>query len=186
MSWEGFNPRSSHTKDSKKWYFLSPCLTLSIIRYVSRVKWSNPRKGVAPLSTPRCSSYWNGNLRVALDYGRQHYFLLICWSIFLSLYLINLFKINTHVFMRLWLIRILPDLCHIWQQRIRTMYDIKCPLGYCKEKKKRFNFNTMTWSHSQIPILKWWLKLVILKRKTCDEFQLDKFLYIWQFYNDSN
>ena len=32
-------------------------LTLSIIRYVSRVKWSNPGKGVAPFPTPRCSSY---------------------------------------------------------------------------------------------------------------------------------
>ena len=27
------------------------------IRYVSRVKWSNPEKGVAPSRTPRCSSY---------------------------------------------------------------------------------------------------------------------------------
>ena len=32
----------------KKWYLIPPCLTLSIIRYVSRVKWSNPVKGVAP------------------------------------------------------------------------------------------------------------------------------------------
>ena len=30
----------------KKWYLISPGLTLSIIRYVSRVNWSNPRKGV--------------------------------------------------------------------------------------------------------------------------------------------
>ena len=43
----------------------------SNIRYVSRVKWSNPGKGVAPSLTPRCSSYWKGSLRVALDYGRQ-------------------------------------------------------------------------------------------------------------------
>ena len=26
-----------------------------------RVKWSNPRKGVAPSPTPRCSSYWKGS-----------------------------------------------------------------------------------------------------------------------------
>ena len=26
----------------KKWYLMSPCLTLSIIRYVTRVKWNNP------------------------------------------------------------------------------------------------------------------------------------------------
>ena len=49
------------------------CLTLSIIRYVSRVKWSNPRKGVAPYSTPRCSSYWKGSLLVALDYSCHLY-----------------------------------------------------------------------------------------------------------------
>ena len=28
----------------KKWYSLAPCLTLNIISYVSRVKWSNPGK----------------------------------------------------------------------------------------------------------------------------------------------
>ena len=40
----------------KKWHLMSPCLTLSIIRYGSRVKWSNPGKGVAPSPTPQCSS----------------------------------------------------------------------------------------------------------------------------------
>ena len=40
-----------------------------------KVKWSNPEKGVAPSSTPRCSSYWKGSLLVALDYGRQLYLL---------------------------------------------------------------------------------------------------------------
>ena len=39
----------------KKWYLMPPCLTLSIIRYGSRVKWNNPRKGVAPSPTPCCS-----------------------------------------------------------------------------------------------------------------------------------
>ena len=33
----------------KKWYLIHPCLKPSIIRYGSRVKWSNPEKGVAPL-----------------------------------------------------------------------------------------------------------------------------------------
>ena len=32
----------------KKWYLLPPCFTLSTIRYVSRVKWSNPEKRVLP------------------------------------------------------------------------------------------------------------------------------------------
>ena len=64
----GFNPRSSHTK-TLKWYLIPPCLTLSIIRYGSRVKWSNPGNGVAPSPTPWCSSYRKGSLRVTLDYG---------------------------------------------------------------------------------------------------------------------
>ena len=55
----------------KKLYLMLSCLILSIIRYVSRVKWSNPGKGVAPSPTPRCSSYRKGSLLVTLDYGRQ-------------------------------------------------------------------------------------------------------------------
>ena len=58
----------------KKWYLMPPCLTLSIIRYGSRVRWSNPGKEVAPSPTPWCSSYRKGSLLVALDYGRQLYF----------------------------------------------------------------------------------------------------------------
>ena len=59
----------------KKWYLIPPCLTLSNVQYVSRVKWSNPGKGVALSSTLRCSSYRKGSLRVALDYSRQLYLL---------------------------------------------------------------------------------------------------------------
>ena len=44
----------------KKWYLMLLCLTLGILRYRSRVKWSNPGKGVAPFPTPRCGSYWKG------------------------------------------------------------------------------------------------------------------------------
>ena len=51
----------------KKWYLIPLCLTLGNIRYISRVKWSNPWKGVAPSPTPRCSSYWKRSLLVALD-----------------------------------------------------------------------------------------------------------------------
>ena len=32
----------------KKWYLIPPCLTLSIIRYGSKVMWSNPWNRVAP------------------------------------------------------------------------------------------------------------------------------------------
>ena len=53
---------------------IPPCLTLSIITYVSRVKWSNLGEGVAPSRTPLCSSYRKGSLQIILDYGRQLYF----------------------------------------------------------------------------------------------------------------
>ena len=67
---EGSNRRSCHTR-LLKWYLIYSCLTLSNIRYVSRVKWRNPEKGVAPSPTPRCSSYWKEKLLVPLIYGHQ-------------------------------------------------------------------------------------------------------------------
>ena len=36
----------------KKWYLMPLCLTLSIIRHGSRIKWGNPGKGAAPSPTP--------------------------------------------------------------------------------------------------------------------------------------
>ena len=72
----------------KKWYLMPPCLILSIIRYGSRVKWSNPGKGVAPSPTPWCSSYRKGSLRVTLEYRRQLYFyLLIYYYIYKHIYI---------------------------------------------------------------------------------------------------
>ena len=47
---------------------IPPCLTLSILRYRLRIKWSNQGKGMRT-PTPRCSSYRKGSLLVALDYG---------------------------------------------------------------------------------------------------------------------
>ena len=67
----------------------------------SRVKWSNPGKGVAPSPTPRCSSYWKGSPLVALDYDRQLYYtstLLGDFSFFhwhISFLLVNLMKFDT-------------------------------------------------------------------------------------------
>ena len=51
----------------KKWYLMPTCLTLSIIKFGSRVKWSNPWNAVASSPTPRCCSYWKGILRVTFD-----------------------------------------------------------------------------------------------------------------------
>ena len=42
----------------RKWYLIPPSLTLSIKRYESRIRWSNPGKGVVPSSISRCSSNW--------------------------------------------------------------------------------------------------------------------------------
>ena len=58
-------------KTLKKWYLIPLCLTLSIIRYVSKVKWGNPGKGKAPSPTPWYSSFWKWSLQVTLDYGCQ-------------------------------------------------------------------------------------------------------------------
>ena len=60
MAW-GSIPGWVIQKTKKKWYLIPLCLTLSIIRYLSGVKWSNPRKGVAPSATPWCSNYWKGS-----------------------------------------------------------------------------------------------------------------------------
>ena len=42
-----------------------------------RSKWSNSGKEVVPSSTPRCSSYWKGSLRVAPEYSRPIYYICI-------------------------------------------------------------------------------------------------------------
>ena len=57
----------------KKWCLIPPCFILSIIRYGSRVKWSNRGKGVALSPTPQCNSYWKGSLGIALNYGWPTY-----------------------------------------------------------------------------------------------------------------
>ena len=75
MAWEtSVQSQIKSFQRLKKWYLMLPCLTLSIIRYESRVKWSNPGNGIVLSPTPWCSSYWKGNLQVALDYGHQLYF----------------------------------------------------------------------------------------------------------------
>ena len=48
----GLSFRSNHTKDSKKLSWMLPWLTLSIIRYRSRVKWSNRGNGVVLFTNP--------------------------------------------------------------------------------------------------------------------------------------
>ena len=72
----------------EKWYLIPPCLTLSIIRYVSRVKWSNPRKGVAPSLTPQSEPSGRPRLQslTLLIYIYQSY-IYILYSRLLYLYI---------------------------------------------------------------------------------------------------
>ena len=71
MVWEtGVQPYVESYQRLKKWYLMLLCLTRSIIRYGSRVKWSNTGDGEVPFPTPWCSSYWKGSLRVTLDYSK--------------------------------------------------------------------------------------------------------------------
>ena len=66
-------------KRHKKWYLMPPCFTLSIIRYRSRVKWSNPGKGDASFPKPQSSSYWKGGFQIPLDYSDRHFFFFQWW-----------------------------------------------------------------------------------------------------------
>ena len=80
---------------------IPPCLTLSNIRCVSRVNWSNPGKGVVPSSTPRCSSYWRGSFWVALDYSRQLFFFTYIWcrkKIWINFWNVFFFSLISSIF----------------------------------------------------------------------------------------
>ena len=55
-------PSRSYQK-LKKCFLIPPCLRLRIIKYGSRVKWSNSGKEVAPSLIPWCSSYRKGTCR---------------------------------------------------------------------------------------------------------------------------
>ena len=62
FAWEtGIQSQVKSYQRLQKWYLVSSCLTLSVIMYGSRIKWSN-------------SSYWKGSLRFIIDYGRRLYF----------------------------------------------------------------------------------------------------------------
>ena len=57
-----------------KWYLIPPCLILSNIRYISRVKWSNPGKGVAIEKR----AFWSPSTTVANPTKPKHY--CIVWN----------------------------------------------------------------------------------------------------------
>ena len=94
MAWETrVQSQVKSNQRLKKWFLMSPCLTLTIIRYWLGVKWSNPGKGVMPSPTPWCRSNWKESLRITLDNSCQLYllsiyiyiYIYVCIDIYLSL-----------------------------------------------------------------------------------------------------
>ena len=103
--------RSSSRDGSKtqKRYLLFPCLTLTIIRYVSIVRWGKPERGVATYPLQRCSSYWPGNIQLPLDYSHQLYkyiyiyiyiyiIKMLCLYIYIYIYEHNILHIYIYIY----------------------------------------------------------------------------------------
>ena len=135
---------------------MSPCLTLSIIRYRSRVKWSNPGNGVAPSPTPRCSSYWKGSLLVTLDCSCRLY--LLIYIILLSFYTLRIFHtgcswwsltgvcVTASLLRSLWLFWLFkPILTMLWSGWSRFFLWFPIPLIFFpilwERNSKRTNYN---------------------------------------------
>ena len=100
-----------------KWYLIPTCLTLSNIRYVSRVKWSNPGKEVAPSPTLWCSSYWKGSLLVALDYSRQLY-------LYIYIYIYEAVSESLPSISKTIQIRQIRHVGHCWRSKDELMRDV--------------------------------------------------------------
>ena len=75
-------------------------------------KWSNPRKGVVPSSTPWFSSYWKGSLQVTLDYNWLTYF------IYIYIYILT----HTHIYKFIY--------CHPQTDLFRSIRTHQCGLTY--------------------------------------------------------
>ena len=128
----GFNPRSSHTKDSKRWYLMPPCLTLSIIRYGSRVKWGNPGKRVAPFPKTRCSRYWKKSLRVPLDHSHQVYLLIYdlyvnIWSDWLDIWLNSISNFVGYLTLIFFVYKMSKQIVGMWGYGISTIVGYLMP-----------------------------------------------------------
>ena len=96
----------------KKWYLMPPCLTLSIIRYGSRVKWSNPGKGIAPSPTPWCCKL---SKRELSGYPRLWSPTLLIWLVVWVLWDINtwrLFNVKSCLYIYICILNIYDLLTH--------------------------------------------------------------------------
>ena len=145
----------------KKWYFMPSCSTLSIIRYGPMVKWSNPGKGLAPFTTPWCSSYRKGSLRDTLEYGRQFYVTLDFNETLGKKTRWELYKDSSSCFQQILeivpyktaLVRLLTsNLTHHLNKTCKTCWELLKNSG--KTHKRRSSMDSYTWTHQCWPISK--------------------------------
>ena len=68
-------------------------LSTQYCKVLSRVKWSNPGKEVAPTVTHRCCSYWQGGFRVTLNNGRQLFL-----YIYIYIYVVHSIRFQTFLY----------------------------------------------------------------------------------------
>ena len=119
----GFNPRSCHTKDSKKG---TPLPNTQNYKIRIKGKMEQSRNGVAPSPTPQCSSYWKGSLQVTFDYGHQLHFFLFnnLFSIFSSAIFKAIYGIHLTTLRK----KSLPLLCRRLLRNLRS--ECTSPLTY--------------------------------------------------------
>ena len=127
----------------KRWYLMPSCLTLSLIRYVSRGKWTNPGKGIAPFLTPWYSSSRKENLRVTLDYVFYDYHRLsinyTLFNTYIYIYIYTHTHIHTHIY-----IYIYGLFSFLWYMNIRGLSKAKAII-----EQKRY-YLTDSWREMEV------------------------------------
>ena len=96
MTWETeVHYQVKSYKRLKKWYLMQLCLTLNVIRFRSRVEWSNPGKEVSLSPTHWCCSYRKRAFGLPLTtVANFTYFIHIyIYIIYIYLYIIIIFII---------------------------------------------------------------------------------------------
>ena len=86
-----------------KWYLIPPCLTLSNIKYVTRIKWSNDGKGVAPhqhlgVVAIEMGAFWSPSTTVTNFNYMQLQLMHICNTDFKKIFLVKMGN-NTIVYL---------------------------------------------------------------------------------------
>ena len=96
-------------------------LNTQLIRYVSRVKWSNPGKEVAPSLTPQCSSNWKGASWSPSTTVANYIYISVYWISFLSKHSNGIKHIDKKVY--IFILRSLFCLTSVDDQIVRWILD---------------------------------------------------------------